>query len=54
MLIKGWVSAIWGDSETGRRVRLYELTAVGRRQLKTEIADFDRVMQAVYKVIETA
>ena len=54
MLIKGWVSATWGESETGRRVRLYELTAAGRKQLKTEISDFDRAIQAVYKVIETA
>ena len=54
MLIKGWVSASWGESETGRKVRLYQLTAAGRKQLKTEISDFDRAMQAVYKVIETA
>src|SRR5690349_19624105 len=54
MLIKGWVSASWGESETGRRIRLYQLTPVGRKQLKTEISDFDRAIQAVYKVIETA
>jgi PadR family transcriptional regulator, regulatory protein PadR len=53
MLIKGWVSACWGESETGRKVRLYQLTSAGRRQLRTEISDFDRAMQAVYKVIET-
>jgi PadR family transcriptional regulator, regulatory protein PadR len=54
MLIKGWVSASWGESETGRKVRLYQLTATGRKQLRTEISDFDRAAQAVYKVIETA
>jgi PadR family transcriptional regulator, regulatory protein PadR len=54
MLIKGWVTAEWSESDTGRRVRLYKLTPAGRKQLDTEISEFDRVMKAVYKVIETA
>jgi transcriptional regulator len=54
MLIKGWVKARWGQSETGRRIRLYTLTTAGRKQLGSEISEFDRVMRAVYKVIETA
>ena len=54
MLIKGWVTAEWSESDTGRRVRLYKLTPAGRKQLDAEISEFDRVMKAVYKVIETA
>jgi len=54
MLVKGWVTADWTQSETGRRVRLYKLTAAGRKQLGTEISEFDRVMKAVYKVIEAS
>ena len=54
MLIKGWVTADWSQSETGRRVRLYKLTPAGRKQLGTEITEFDRVMKAVYKVIEAS
>jgi DNA-binding PadR family transcriptional regulator len=54
MLIKGWVKAQWGQSETGRRIRLYTLTTAGRKRLGSEISEFDRVMKAVYKVIETA
>jgi PadR family transcriptional regulator, regulatory protein PadR len=54
MLVKGWVTASWGQSETGRRVRLYKLTAAGRRQVGTEISEFDRVMKAIYKVIEAS
>jgi transcriptional regulator len=53
MLLKGWVTAEWGQSDSGRRVCLYKLTRAGRKQLGTEIAAFDRVMKAVYKVIET-
>jgi transcriptional regulator len=52
MLIKGWVSAEWGESETGRRARFYQLTDEGRKQLETEISEFDRTMRAVYRVIE--
>ncbi len=32
----GWVSSRWGTSESGRRVKIYALTAVGRRQLHKE------------------
>ena len=52
MLIKGWVTAEWSQSDTGRRIRLYKLTLAGRKQLGTEISEFDRVIKAVYKIIE--
>ena len=54
ILVKGWATADWTQSETGRRVRLYKLTAAGRKQLGAEISEFDRVMKAVYKVIEAS
>jgi PadR family transcriptional regulator PadR len=54
MLIKGWVAAEWRPSENNRRARYYRLTRVGKKQLGAEIAEFDRVMQAVRQVIQTA
>jgi|SRR5438270_12028439 len=54
ILIKGWATAEWAQSDTGRRVRVYKLTSAGRKQLGAEISEFDRVMKAVYRVIETA
>ena len=54
MLIKGWVTAEWGESESGRRVRCYRLTPAGRKQLGAEVSEFDRVVKAIYKVIEPA
>ena len=54
MLIKGWVVAEWRMSETNRRARFYELTSAGRRQLGAEVSEFDRVMQAIVRVLETA
>lgn len=54
MLIKGWVRAEWGVSENNRRARYYRLTAEGRRQLAAEISDFQRVIEAITRVIEPA
>jgi len=54
MLIKGWVTAEWGVTRENRRARYYQLTAAGRRQLKDEISQFERVMGAVTRVIQTA
>ena len=54
MLVKGWVTAEWGISETNRRVRFYRLTPEGRKQLKAEVAGFDRATQAIRDVLRTA
>ncbi len=54
MLIKGWVKAEWGLSENNRRARYYRLTTAGRRQLVEEISEFQRVMEAITRVIEPA
>ena len=54
MLIKGWVTAKWGVTAENRRARYYRLTAEGRKQLAAEISDYERVMQAIVRVIRTA
>ncbi|HEV8495078.1 MAG TPA: PadR family transcriptional regulator [Candidatus Angelobacter sp.] len=54
MLLKGWVKAEWGISETNRKVRFYKLTAQGRKQLQSEIEDFDRVLQGIQSVMSKA
>ena len=54
MLIKGWVTAKWGTTAENRRARYYRLTAVGRKQFETEVSQYERVMQAIMRVIRTA
>jgi PadR family transcriptional regulator PadR len=54
MLIKGWVVAQWGTTAGNRRARYYHLTAAGRKQLALEISQFQRVMGAIARVIQTA
>lgn len=49
-----YVIAEWGLSENNRRARYYRLTPVGRRQLKTEEANWRRYAQAVFAVLEPA
>ena len=53
LLIQGWVSAEWGQSENNRRARYYRLTASGRKQLERELSDFNRVIRAISRVIRT-
>src|SRR5437899_3225993 len=54
ILVKGWAKADWGTSETGRRVRFYRLTTAGRKQLETEISDYERLNAAIRSVLRTA
>jgi PadR family transcriptional regulator, regulatory protein PadR len=37
-----WVSSKWGQSDTGRRVKIYSLTRAGRKQLSREEAQWQR------------
>jgi PadR family transcriptional regulator, regulatory protein PadR len=53
MLIKGWVTAEWKQSEHNRRARYYRLTPEGRKQMGRELNEFERVMAAIARVIET-
>jgi PadR family transcriptional regulator len=54
MLIKGWVKAEWRQSENNRRARYYQLTAAGRKQLEVEVSEFERVIEAITRVIQPA
>jgi transcriptional regulator len=54
LLLNGWLSAEWGASDNNRRARYYTLTAAGRKQLAAERADFDRMVAAIQKVLQTA
>jgi PadR family transcriptional regulator PadR len=54
LLLKGWLKAEWGASENNRRARYYTLTPAGRKQLAAEREDFDRLIFAIHKVLNTA
>ena len=54
MLVKGWVKARWGVTAGNRRARYYRLTPLGRKQLEVEVSQFERVVQAITRAIQTA
>ena len=51
MLVKGWVAAEWGTTAGNRRARYYRLTRAGRRQLDSELAQFERITGAIVRVL---
>ncbi|MBV8571989.1 MAG: PadR family transcriptional regulator [Acidobacteriaceae bacterium] len=54
LLLNGWVKAEWGSSENNRRARYYTLTPAGRKQLASERREFERLVEAIQKVLEMA
>jgi len=49
----GWVRGEWIKKETGRRARIYELTASGKKQLAQEESRWQTVTSAVNRVLRT-
>jgi transcriptional regulator len=54
LLLKGWVKARWRESESGRQVREYRITASGRRQLEAEMAEYRRMANAIGLLLDEA
>lgn len=53
MEANGFVTARWGESENKRQARFYQITAAGRRQLKTETAQWTRASLAISMALQT-
>ena len=54
MLLKGWLRAEWGTSETNRKARFYRLTREGQKQLAAEANEFNKLVSAIQLVMKTA
>ena len=52
LLLQGWVMAEWKTTETNRRARYYTLTADGRKQLGLEVSEFERMIEAIGRVLQ--
>ena len=48
---KKWITADWDVSENGQRVRVYTLTAAGRKQLHVERTKWEQLTQAIAGVM---
>ena len=54
MLLKGWLRAEWGISDTSRRARFYRLTPQGQKRLVSETSEFNKLVTAIQLVMKTA
>jgi transcriptional regulator len=54
LLVKGWVKADWRESESGRQVREYRITASGRKQLDAEMVEYRRMASAIDVLLKEA
>ena len=48
----GWITAEWDVSENNRRAKYYTLTTAGRKALKTEAAQWERLSAAISLVVK--
>lgn len=51
LLLRGWVTAGWRETENGRRARIYRLTASGKQQLEDEVASWRRATAGVERLL---
>jgi PadR family transcriptional regulator PadR len=49
---RGWLESEWGESETRRKARYYRLTRAGRRQLRIEESEWEKISTAIALTIE--
>jgi len=49
---RGWVKSAWGVSENNRRAKFYKLTKTGQKQLEAQRANWNRISNAVTKILQ--
>ena len=54
LLREGWLEAEWGLSARNRKVRIYKITAAGRKKLQREVSSFDRMLAGISRVMRPA
>ncbi len=51
---RGWIRSEWGTSQHNRRAKFYRLTPAGRKQLAAETSKWDRLAQAITRILRPA
>ncbi len=49
---KGWIRSEWGASENKRKAKFYSLTASGRKQLREETENWERIAAVMGRVLQ--
>ena len=50
----GWIKAKWGLSENNRKAKYYSLTAAGKKQLSVESSRWERLTEAMARIMRPA
>lgn len=48
---RGWISATWGISENNRKAKFYSITQGGKRQVRTERSNWERLAAVMGRVL---
>ncbi len=51
---RGWLASFWDVTENNRKAKYYRLTAAGRRQLLEQTSNWDRMVQAIGRILHPA
>jgi transcriptional regulator len=54
LIKRGWISAAEGISENNRKAKFYGLTAKGRKQLVLETSKWDKLADAIARILKPA
>jgi PadR family transcriptional regulator PadR len=54
VLNKGWATVKWAETPTKRQARYYTITRSGRAQLKEKVSEYDRMAEAIARVMGNA
>lgn len=50
---KKWIKAEWGTSDNNRKAKFYSITKAGRKQLKAETENWERISGVMGRVLQT-
>jgi len=47
----GWIASFWGTTENNRKAKYYRLTKAGRKQLADQSGRWDRMVEAIGRIL---
>ena len=54
LMQKGWISGSWGTSENNRKAKFYTISKAGRKQLRAEAQNWERISGVIGRVLGIA
>jgi PadR family transcriptional regulator, regulatory protein PadR len=54
LMHKGWITGAWGTSENNRKAKFYSITKSGRKQLRSETEQWERISSVIGRVLRVA